>query len=189
MKIFGFILCGMFLLLMLTCALGQHEIAKQDAATTTQVQQVLAHAASLTTEQALVEGGKKDATPGWQLTSALYDKKRNEVCYTYSGTGHGISYERADMDSRTWIVYHSDGIKEFSNGRTDLWEAGDNPCDRMKSTATLLDKKAKIVDLLLTPAENACMDKVDRMPLATDKQYAAVRKATNVCFGQPTETK
>jgi hypothetical protein len=182
-KIVGLILCGMFLLIMLTCALGHHEIAKQDAATTTQVQQVLAHAASLTTEQALVEGGEKDATPGWQLTSALYNKKSSEVCYTYSGSGHGIKYEKADMESRTWIVYHSDGLKEFSNGRTDYWEAGDDPCERMKSMVKLLGKKDKIVDLMLTPAQNACMDKVPEVN-GSEKRLAAVIKATNACFGQ-----
>jgi len=82
-----------------------------------------------------------------------------------------------------------DGLEEFSNGRTDFWEAGYNPCDGLKRTAKLLNKKARVLDLMLTPAENACMDKVDAMPLGTDKQMAAVHKAINVCFGQPTENK
>lgn len=168
---------------MLTCALGQHEIAKQDAATTAQVQQVLAHAASLTTEQALVEGGKKDATPGWRLTSALYNSKKQAVCYTYKGNGQGISYEYADMNSRTWIVYHSDGLEEFSNGRSDFWEAGDNPCEMRKRWWK--DDKNKVVDLLLTPAENICMDKVDTMQDRTDRQVAARQAAIYACFGEP----
>src|ERR1039458_1666233 len=150
----GLILCGVFLLLaVLVGALGHYEGAKHGAAITTEVQQAVVHTASLTTEEALVEGGKKDATPGWRLTSALYDKKNNEVCYTYSGSGHGILYEEVYRESGAWIVYHSNGLEEFSNGRTNYWEAGDNPCTRMKDIAKILGNKYKIVDLLLTPAE------------------------------------
>jgi hypothetical protein len=187
-----FALCLALLFLLVVVALvvlGSMNSTTQQATTTQAVQQAETKAATLTTEQALIEGGKKDAAPGWELASALYDKKRSEVCYTYTGTGHGIKYENVNMDRHTWIAYHSDGLEEFSNGRTDFWEAGNNPCDRMKSTAKLLDKKVKIFDLMLTPAENACMDKVDHMPIGTDKQMAAVHKAINVCFGQPTETK
>jgi len=98
----------LFLLLVVALAvLGSINNTRQQAAQEQAVQKVVAHAASLTTEQALVEGGKKDATPGWELASALYDEKRNEVCYTYTGTGHGIKYENVNMDSHTWVVYHT----------------------------------------------------------------------------------
>jgi hypothetical protein len=182
----GLILCGVFLLLaVLVGALGHYEGAKHGAAITTEVQQAVVHTASLTTEEALVEGGKKDATPGWRLTSALYDKKNNEVCYTYSGSGHGILYEEVYRESGAWIVYHSNGLEEFSNGRTNYWEAGDNPCTRMKDIAKILGNKYKIVDLLLTPAENICMDKTDAMPVYTDRQVAVAQAAIYACFGEP----
>jgi hypothetical protein len=162
LKIFGIALAALLVLFIVLAHIG-HGIQEQE--TTQVVQAALQHAATLTPEQALIEGGKKDATPGWELVSALYDSKDKEVCYTYDGYGQGIKYERVYIDARAFAVYHSNGLIERSNGRLGYWEAGEtDPCTLMKDIAR--DFRHNVVDLLLpsTPAPEKSVVKQHKTP-------------------------
>lgn len=147
LKWFGIAFASIFVALCILAYVG-HGVQEQGQTTTAKaVETAVQHAAALTPEQALVEGGKKDATPGWELYSALYDSKDKEICYTYYGSGQGIKYEKIYIELGASTVYHSNGLIEHSSGRTGYWDAGDtSPCQLMKEIAH--DAHRTVVELL-----------------------------------------
>ena len=86
----------------------------------------------LTVDEALVAGGKADARQGFDLISALYSSKNNQICYTYFAEGIGPEYELARLEDHSWAYWHSNGLKEFSSGRLSSCEADEEPCHMYK---------------------------------------------------------
>ncbi len=144
--------------------------------------QAAAPAKQLTVEDALVAGGKADAKAGFGLESALYNSNSHQICYTFFAEGVGHEYELVNLEGHAWTYWHSNGLEEHSSGRTSYWEADEQPCDTWKRIWKDGTPKVIARDLMLTPVQNACMNKVDNMPLGTDKQMATVKKAINACF-------
>ena len=110
------------LLVLAVCALGQTKKTALSPETVT----------------ALIEGGKKDMTPGYGyvMVSAVYRKATYAtVCYVYAVPSQRTEYEVVDITRGISSFYHRTGSMESTDGFSKVWD-GSKPylCRAEKDT-------------------------------------------------------
>jgi hypothetical protein len=138
--------------------------------------------ATLTREEAVLEGGKADAAPGFSLTHAYYKADagtgdREIDCYVFERIGGSATeFEIVFPTSMSYVYYRADGIKINEVNRASVYDYDlimRHPCsiltDLPSRDSEMKPLPANVVDLVEHPSPLTAGEKAEK--LATERQY------------------